>query len=330
MGGCRRMTCRPWSSVGGRRPPRRRCAIGPGCRRVAGSSRCRGASSGPRRCVRRRPGCRRPRHRRLRGVPMVRRVACLRIPARLSPIPGLLRGRRNMARVHCRFFLRRRAPVHAARAIEAGVAVVLIADDCPIHVHVVDHGRVHVDDGRVVLEHVAAPPAADKSCSEVTESVAHAAVKSDLGAPVPGIPHVSAVRVAPVSRRPQQPRIGWRNPRSRYPVVPGVRAPRPVPGRPQPAIRGAGGLIVNGQHRGRCRHGNGDADLRGRGCWKSTQQQGGQKNAEFQESFHSELHRGWFTRAFARVRELRCRFLLCRVGGFLFYFPAGSPVTPGG
>jgi len=66
-----------------------------------------------------------------------------------------------------------------------------IVDNRPVFIHVVvEAASVHVHDGGVVEEIVAAPHAAGKTDAHVAEAVIHAAVVAHMIAPVAGMPHI--------------------------------------------------------------------------------------------------------------------------------------------
>src|SRR5215469_9078603 len=85
------------------------------------------------------------------------------------------------------FPLRRYCSYSTGTAVEANVAHLATADDGLVHIGVVDHRSVHVDDCRVIREVFAVPCSANKSHSAITESVVHAAVEANLWSPIAGM-----------------------------------------------------------------------------------------------------------------------------------------------
>src|ERR1700722_1245106 len=117
---------------------------------------------------------------------------------------------------------------------------------------------------RVVAEAIVAPVAAFVPGATVAVSIIHAAVKTDLVAPVPAIPGVRAIVPAPIARSPEQALAGWLNPCARHPEV-ALVAIGPVARRPEIALLRADRLRVNDQFRRRDR--NGGAELRAGRHW---------------------------------------------------------------
>jgi hypothetical protein len=160
---------------------------------------------------------------------------------------SLRRHRRPVLFMSVGFFLRRGTPLHSTRtAIECNVGFV-IHDNRAVHVDVGDVYSVHVHDGGVIEERAAAPFAAAKALAAVSKAVVDSAVEADMRAPVTAVPNVEAVVPSPVSRSPQQARVGSFHPSAGYPVVAIVVIPGPIAGSPHIAFAGANGLLVNGQ-----------------------------------------------------------------------------------
>jgi hypothetical protein len=191
-----------------------------------------------------------PGHRRCRRSAMIRRESRLRIAARLSLSPRLLRRRLVVVLAHRTLLFLRGLTIHAARTVEAGAVVHhrRVVDHGPVDVDVSDHGRVYVHHGRVVLEHAARPASAVEPDAAVSESVIDAAVKPDRRAPVACIPSIESAAIAPVARRPKQPRLRRLDPGARHPVVAVVRIPGPVARCPQKSFHRTRRLHVYRQY----------------------------------------------------------------------------------
>jgi hypothetical protein len=129
---------------------------------------------------------------------------------------------------------------------------------------VVDVAAVHMHDGGVVVEVVAAPLAAGKADPAVAEAVVYAAVVADVAAPVAFMEKIPAPLPAPVRRRPQGALIRGGDPGARDPVV-AVIAVGPVAGGPHHTRLQAVGLLIDGQGRRRKAHADQNARMRVRG-----------------------------------------------------------------
>jgi len=174
---------------------------------------------------------------------------------------------RNVPRLHsCRryMFFRRVLPLgsswlmlNTARAAGIRDAAVIhdrrIVDDGFVDISVVNHGRIHTHDSRVIREVTAAPLSTGKARSHKSEAVVHAAVVPDMSSPVAAVEEVMSGFPAPVRRRPKITRLGCRNPGARHPVIANIRIVivSPISGRPHITIRGARRLFINNQRR-RC------------------------------------------------------------------------------
>jgi len=156
--------------------------------------------------------------------------------------------------VGCRYLMLRRLMLNSARTACVGNVIRIrdrvLLDDCPVDIGVVNDGRVHVDDGRVVRERSASPFATRESHSQVAAAVVHASVIAHLRAPISGVEPVMPSVPAPVRRSPQGSRIGCRHPRARNPVVvPIARIPGPVARSPHQVSLGAYRNFIYREHR---------------------------------------------------------------------------------
>ena len=160
-------------------------------------------------------------------------------------------------------FLGRRYSSGAARtAIEAGAHADVFVDHSAIDERVVNDRGVYVDDRGVVGETPAAPFTAHETHAAIAESVIHAAVETDVRAPVAGMPAVNAAGEAPVTGSPEEADARRSDPNARNPVVACVTV-CPVTGSPKIAFGRARRLHVNGQRRGANVYGDAYRDLRG-------------------------------------------------------------------
>src|SRR5580700_2940423 len=191
----------------------------------------------------------------------------LRSDRRSVPFPGI------------RFLLCTGTSSYAALAAIESYVRVVVYDHRAVNVDVGNVDRVHMHHGGVIEEMAAAPFAAAKARAKVSEAVINAAVKSDLRAPVAGIPYVQTIVPAPVPGSPQQAWFRSFHPCAGHPVIAIVVAPRPVTGSPQITVVGADWLLVDRQ-RGRAnayRNADADPDLRGgwrrESCWNHQQQE---------------------------------------------------------
>lgn len=89
----------------------------------------------------------------------------------------------------------------------AGAAVVsdvrfVVHDHRAVHVHVGDVDGIDVHDGGVVEESAVAPFSTEKADAAIAEAIVNATVKTDVRAPVTGMPGVKATAPSPVAGRP--------------------------------------------------------------------------------------------------------------------------------
>lgn len=175
------------------------------------------------------------------------------IPHRLLRIRALCGQRSDVPLIAGRI-LRRGGPIiqSTMAAVKAHPGVGDIRH--VVVVNVVNHGLVHVRDGGVVVEGVAAPVAAFVAVAVVAEPVMDSAIEAYVRAPVAVIPVIPAFVEAPVAGRPQCPDVWRQDPRPRNPVV-ACRRVRPVARRPDVIVPRARRLIVVGQIRRRIRCG---------------------------------------------------------------------------
>jgi len=99
--------------------------------------------------------------------------------------------------------LRRGARGYSAPSTVERHVRVVIYDDGPV----IDIGHVrdvHIGHRPVVEEVAAAPFSACEAFAEISEAVINAAIKSNVRAPIAGIPNIEAIVPTPVSRSPKK------------------------------------------------------------------------------------------------------------------------------
>jgi hypothetical protein len=110
----------------------------------------------------------------------------------------------------------------------------------------VDVGDVHITYGAVVEKMSTVPAAALVTVAKVTVTVVDPAIETDTRAPVAFMEDKSVTAPAPIGGGPKETRLRRRYPRAWYPVVIGVIVVvGPVAGRPDIALVGARGLLLN-------------------------------------------------------------------------------------
>lgn len=95
--------------------------------------------------------------------------------------------------------------IHAALAAVIADAVVdsYIIDDGLVDVYIANHCRIYAGNSAVIEEVVTLPVSAFVATAKVAIPVIHAAVETNVGAPVSCVPEVSAAAPAPIPRGPQ-------------------------------------------------------------------------------------------------------------------------------
>jgi hypothetical protein len=170
-----------------------------------------------------------------------------------GPFMGHLLGRcLHMPLLRSCGFLRRRPCSHTTRPVETRPAVgdYVVIDDGPVSV--VNDGRIHLRDGRIVREASAPPLASEKPNSTIAEAVVNATVEADGRSPVAGIKGVNSVHEAPPRRCPEQAYLRRGHPDTRYPVI--ARIPvSPVARIPKVSVDRTRRLYIHRQCRGRDR-----------------------------------------------------------------------------
>ena len=173
---------------------------------------------------------------------MVGRRKLLAILRRLLPLLDLRVHRRNTLLANCDDFHRQRATSDSAWSVEAHARVVIdgyivdhrSGDRAVVHLNVCDR---HIVDGPVVVEAVAAPVAALIADSDVAEAVVDASVVANVAAPIAIVVAVASAAKVPVSRRPEIAHFWRARPCARHPVISAVRV-APISRRPQVTVAG--------------------------------------------------------------------------------------------
>src|SRR6185312_9658457 len=138
---------------------------------------------------------------------------------------------------------------------DAAVAAVVADATIGEHTHsmgvgVVNGGRVHPCNCGVVSEGVIIPISSYVADAGISVAIIHAAIESDVRAPVAAMPQVTPVVEAPVTGRPERAGVGREHPGAGNPVVSGIGI---VPIARCPDVVGVGsfGLVIIGQRRRR-------------------------------------------------------------------------------
>src|SRR3974390_1601677 len=155
--------------------------------------------------------------------------------------------RRNMPFTRGCFLLSRWAGIPSAISS-------VVADS--IHRRIVDHGFVidvtnvgdiHISNRTVVIEKSIVPASALEAPAKISKPVVDAAIEPHMRSPVAVIKEKRAVDPRPIWWRPEQPNFRSQYPCARDPVIAAVVVPCPVTRRPNVAITGTNGLLVNRQ-----------------------------------------------------------------------------------
>ena len=178
-------------------------------------------------------------------------VCCLVGPGGLDMLL-LVRGRWCMPVVSGNLFLGGRRMIDSVRTATVcdvtGIRDRVSFHNRTVHISVCDDRGVHAHDGRVVGERSVPPFAADESYPHVPEAVVHATVVADVRSPIPVMKPVVPARPAPVRRGPQRTLIRGGNPCTRNPVI-AIGAVCPITRRPDQVRLGANRLFIDRQRR---------------------------------------------------------------------------------
>src|SRR5579859_933593 len=167
------------------------------------------------------------------------------IAARFLNVLVLGGNRGDVAFARKRFFFARRPLADAAIAAVVADAVFVAIDDGGV-IDVVDFCDVHVGHGAVVIKVVALPSAAFIAVAEIAESIADAAVPTNVRAPIPFMEEKGAALPAPVAGRPEEADFRSFDPCPRNPVVVFVLGiPSPITWGPDVTVARAKRLLIN-------------------------------------------------------------------------------------
>jgi len=165
-----------------------------------------------------------------------------------------------------RCHLVRRSARHQTTRAAVERNVVVHVDHSPVvyvrHVH-----RPDVHDRAVIKKRAAMPVTALESNTGIPAAVIDSTIEADVRAPVTAVPDVSTAPPTPVSRSPEQARLGRQHPGARHPVI-AVIAISPIARRPDVARRRERRLHVHRQHRRRHRDRHTDRNAGLRNCWE--------------------------------------------------------------
>ena len=154
----------------------------------------------------------------------------------------------------------RRPLIDAAVAAIVADAVSRVVFD-PGVIGVADVGIVYAIDRSVVIKMIVFPAAAFVAATTIAESVIDPAIISNVRAPIAFVEEEGILTPTPVSGGPKVADFGSFDPSAGHPVIVAT-IPSPITGRPDVAIPGAVGLLINGERRRTKRDGNTDLSKR--------------------------------------------------------------------
>jgi hypothetical protein len=112
-------------------------------------------------------------------------------------------------------------------------------------IKVMNHCNIYISCCAVIEDSAMIPIGAIITTARISETVVDAAIKTDVGCPVAGVPDIDAILITPPWRRPKRADPWRHHPRPRNPVV--STRPRPVTRRPDVIVAWAGRLAVLGK-----------------------------------------------------------------------------------
>ena len=204
-------------------------------------------------------------------LPVIGRVALVRVTTSLVLMHPLPIRCLYMIFMHGCLFRGRRSRIDSARPVEADVIVNdrIVIDHIAVNIGVVDNRRIHSPNRGIIVKGTALPSAATEPPSKIAVAIVDAAVVSDVGPPITGVPPIEAASITPVARSPKQSRF-WRfNPVAGNPVITLVCVVSPVTGNPEIPIVRTRWLLVDNE-RGRR---NRDRLSEKRGCYAQQKSQ---------------------------------------------------------
>ena len=180
----------------------------------------------------------------------------LRVGTSLLHMLVLCRNRAGVAFLIVCFFLRRWPVVDATFAAIVADAVSRIVFN-PGVIGVVDVLVIYAVYRGVVIKMIVLPAATFIAVTTVSESVIDPAIISNVRAPITFVEKERTAAPTPVSGGPEEANFGCFDPSAGHPVIV-VAVPGPIAGRPDVAIPGTDGLLINGQRRWTKRYRNAD------------------------------------------------------------------------
>ena len=185
-----------------------------------------------------------------RRLALIRGGAQLRVGTSLLHMLVLCRNRSDMALLVVCFLLRRRPLVDTAITAIVADAVSRVVFN-PSVIGVVDVLVVYAIYRGVVIKMIVFPPTAFVAVTTVAEPVIDAAIISNVRAPITFMEEECIAAPSPVSGGPKEADFGSFDPSAGHPVVV-VTVPSPITGRPDVAVPGTDGLLIDGE-RGRAK-----------------------------------------------------------------------------
>jgi hypothetical protein len=152
-----------------------------------------------------------------------------------------------MVFIHSCLFLRRGSGSDASFSIKTCAVIDYggIVDHGIVNIGIVYDGSVYIHNGGVVPESASLPDSPDKSHPGITSSIVNATIKSDVRAPVAGVPAIDSANITPVPWCPEQSDRRRGYPYARDPVITCFPI-GPIAGSPHIPFHRAGGLNVYG------------------------------------------------------------------------------------
>jgi hypothetical protein len=148
--------------------------------------------------------------------------------------------------------LRSRLVINTTRTTRVSNVIVIdhsvVVNDRLVDIRVVDDRTVHVHNRRVVSEVTSAPFSTGKADTHVAKAVVHAAVESNVIAPIAVMKEIVAAFPSPVRGSPERTRVRRRYPRTRHPVIT-IWTVSPVARRPHQTLFRTWRLYVNWKYR---------------------------------------------------------------------------------
>jgi hypothetical protein len=198
-------------------------------------------------------------------LPVISRVALIRVMKSLLLMHTLTICSRDMLRMRRRLFLGRRSSADSAGAVEADVIIGgRIVDHSTVNIGIVNDRRIHSPNRGIIVKGVTLPSAAMEARPKIAETIVDTAVEPNVGTPITAVPAIVASVIRPVARSPKESRSRRFDPGARNPKIT-VLSVGPVAGSPNISILRTVWLLVDGE-RWR-RNGNHDRLSEKRGCY---------------------------------------------------------------